>query len=34
LEDPAAFAVNATSVFPWAEIGRDGLTIGLPFREA
>jgi ribonuclease Z len=33
LEDPAAFAANATSVFPRAEIGRDGLTTGLPFRE-
>ena len=31
LEDPGAFAVNATDVFPQAEIGRDGLTIGLSF---
>jgi len=33
LEDPTAFAANATSVFPQAEIGRDGLTTELPFRE-
>jgi ribonuclease Z len=33
LEDPATFAANATSVFPQAQIGRDGLTIDLPFPE-
>jgi ribonuclease Z len=33
LEDPSAFAANATSVFPQAEVGRDGLTTELPFRE-
>jgi ribonuclease Z len=33
LEDPTEFAANATSVFPRTEIGRDGLTTGLPFRE-
>jgi ribonuclease Z len=33
LEDPAAFAANATSVFPRTIIGRDGLMTGLPFRE-
>jgi ribonuclease Z len=33
LEDPAAFAVNATRVFAGAEIGHDGLAIELPFPE-
>jgi ribonuclease Z len=33
LEIPAAFAANATSVFPQAEIGHDGLKIQLPFPE-
>ncbi len=33
LEDPAEFAANATSIFAGAEIGRDGLTTRLPFRE-
>ena len=33
LEDPSAFAANATEVFPQATIGHDGLTIGLPFPD-
>jgi ribonuclease Z len=33
LDDPAAFAVNGTSIFPRAVIGNDGLTIELPFPE-
>jgi ribonuclease Z len=33
LEDPAAFAVNATSVFPRAKNGHDGLTIDLRFPD-
>jgi ribonuclease Z len=33
LEDPGAFAANATDVFPRATIGYDGLTISLPFPD-
>jgi ribonuclease Z len=33
LETPSEFAVNATNVFPQAEIGHDGLMISLPFPE-
>lgn len=33
LEDPDAFAANATDVFPEATIGCDGLSIGLPFSD-
>lgn len=33
LEDPGAFAVNATDVFPEATIGYDGLEISLPFPD-
>jgi ribonuclease Z len=31
LEDPDAFLMNARDVFPRAKVGRDGLSIGLPF---
>jgi ribonuclease Z len=34
LEDPPAFAAAATSVFPQAEIGHDGLRTQLAFPEA
>jgi ribonuclease Z len=34
LEDPAAFAGNATNVFAEADIGKDGLTIELKFHDA
>lgn len=33
LEDPGAFVANATDVFPKAMVGRDGLSIGLPFPD-
>jgi ribonuclease Z len=33
LGDPEAFAKNSTSVFAWATVGHDGLTIDLPFPE-
>ena len=33
LEEPRAFATNATSVFPPTTVGYDGLTIDLPFRD-
>ena len=33
LEDPSSFAANATEVFPQAEIGRDGVKLGLAFPE-
>jgi ribonuclease Z len=33
LEDPGAFAANATEVFPRATIGYDGLMISLPFPD-
>jgi ribonuclease Z len=34
LEDPAAFAQNALDVFPESTVGYDGLTLGLPFKDA
>ena len=33
LVQPEAFATNATSVFPVAIVGTDGLTIDIPFRD-
>ncbi|MGH2617249.1 MAG: ribonuclease Z [Thermomicrobiales bacterium] len=33
LEEPQAFAANATEVFPETTIGRDGLTVGLTYPE-
>jgi ribonuclease Z len=33
LDDPSAFAANATDVFPRAKIGHDGLTVSLQFPD-